>query len=112
MSMESLTKDIVLKELQKITNEEVSNEAVKKLILKYYEARLAYWEMVDKFFTQKKGMDFQTYYDTRHDEWDGSNWQLIEDFHDWEGAIASLQFYKKKLEELKEWKPKSLSKNC
>ncbi|MCP5500316.1 MAG: hypothetical protein H7A25_10465 [Leptospiraceae bacterium] len=107
--MEAITEDIVLKELLKISKEDNEKEAIKILIIKYYEAKLAYWEMVDKFFTQKKGMDFQTYEDTKHSEWDGDDWQLCEEFHDWEGAIASLQFYKKKWEELKEWRPKSLN---
>jgi hypothetical protein len=38
-------------------------------------------------------MPFLEYQNTKYEEWDGINWKLKEEFHDWEAAIATIQHF-------------------
>jgi hypothetical protein len=74
-----------IKLLQEITKKESTPEAsIEKLIDDYIETKLAYWQIIDKVFTSKKGMKFEEYEDTKRDEWDGS---------DWEDAFIGIKYY-------------------
>lgn len=83
----------VLLQLKELTDESDYDLSIQKLIRGYIESRLAYWKLIDKQFEEKKGMPFQKYQDTKYDEWDGTDWKLKDEFHDWEAAIAAIQYF-------------------
>lgn len=83
----------VLLQLKELTDESDYDLSIQKLIKGYIESRLEYYKLVDKQFEEKKGMPFQEYQDTKYEEWDGTNWNLKSEFHDWEAAVSSLQYF-------------------
>jgi hypothetical protein len=83
----------VQKKLFQFTKEIHLENAIQKIASDLIETKLAYWSLIDKQFQEKKGMSFEEYEDTKRDEWDGSDWIKIEEYHDWECAIAGIEYY-------------------
>jgi hypothetical protein len=100
--------DSLFQQLRDLTKETELEASVRKLLLNYIEARLNYCKLLDKTMREKKGMSFEEYEETKSEEWDGKDWSKIEEFHDWEGAIAGIEFY----EDFKEkWTLNNSNKN-
>ncbi len=74
--------------LSQLTKESKVEDGIRKLAIQYIDSQLVYWKLIDKQFQEKKGMSFDEYEDTKREEWDGSDWSKIEEYHDWEDAIV------------------------
>jgi|GEM_PF-2539970 hypothetical protein len=84
---------VTMLQLKELTGESDYESSVQKLVFEYLELKLSYWKLIDKQFEEKKGMPFLEYQNTKYEEWDGINWKLKEEFHDWEAAIATIQHF-------------------
>ncbi|HMV43403.1 MAG TPA: hypothetical protein PK079_10215 [Leptospiraceae bacterium] len=82
-----------IKLLQELTKETNPDASIEKIVQDYIDTKIAYWRMVDKFYSEKMGMSFEVYEDTKREEWDGSDWNKIEEFHDWEDAFIGIKYY-------------------
>lgn len=87
-----ISDDLFLK-LQELTKEKELETCIKVLVANYIDTKLAYWKLIDQQFREKKGMSFDEYEDTKREEWDGRDWKKKEEYHDWEGAIVSIQHF-------------------
>ncbi len=85
--------DDLLKSLLELTKQKTLEESILHLVDEYIEMKLKYWKMVDANFQKEKGMSFQEYESTMYEEWDGIDYSHTEKFHNWEDAIASIEYW-------------------
>lgn len=89
--------------LQELTKETHLESCIQNLIVQFINTKISYYQLIDETFSKQKGMSFSEYMETKYEEWDGTDWSKIQEFHQWEDAIAGLEYYKKLLKQCN-WK--------
>ncbi|MCX7998188.1 MAG: hypothetical protein N3A69_04445 [Leptospiraceae bacterium] len=99
----ALNSENILFLLQELTHETDLEKALPILLFQYITTKISYYELLDEVFSQQKGMSFQEYLNLKYEEWDGTDWSKIQEFHKWEDAISGIEYYKELLKQCS-WK--------